>query len=387
MPTAGYASDVAAIAPPEPVRLDRLDIRLARLPLREPFATSFGRVESRLLFLLRLHADGLSGWGECVALESPLYSYETVGTARHVIRDFLAPVILGERPTSLADLARRLARFKGHPMAKAGIELAFVDLVARLRGEPLFRVLGGTRTRVTAGISLGLQDTIDALDSRVNDSLEHGYKRIKLKIQPGCDLEVVAEIRRRHPEILLSADANAAYTLADAARLRQLDGQGLLMLEQPLGHDDLVDHATLQKDMDTAICLDESLTSVERTRQALDLGACRIVNMKVGRVGGYSQALAIHDLCLQRGVPLWCGGMLESGIGRAHNVALASLAGFTLPGDISGSLRYFDRDIITAPVEVAKDGTIEVPRSPGLGIEVDERFLERRTEAVERLTR
>jgi len=384
--TAGYASDVANIAPPEPVRLDALDIRLARLPLREPFATSFGRVESRLLFLLRLHAAGLSGWGECVALESPLYSYETVGTARHVIRDFLAPVILGERPTSLADLARRLARFKGHPMAKAGIELAFVDLVARLRGEPLFRVLGGTRARVTVGISLGLQDTIDALDSRVNDSLERGYKRIKLKIQPGCDLEVVAEIRRRHPEILLSADANAAYTLADAARLRQLDGQSLLMLEQPLGHDDLVDHATLQKDMATAICLDESLTSVERTRQALDLGACRIVNMKVGRVGGYSQALAIHDLCLQRGVPLWCGGMLESGIGRAHNVALASLAGFTLPGDISGSLRYFDRDIITAPVEVTKDGTIEVPRSPGLGIEVDERFLERRTEAVERLT-
>jgi O-succinylbenzoate synthase len=382
----GHASDVAAIAPPEPVRLDALEMRFARLPLREPFATSFGRVESRLLLLLRLRAGALTGWGECVALESPLFCYETAGTARHVIRDFLAPAILGEKPRSLADVARRLARFKGHPMAKAGIELAFVDLVARLRGEPLCRVLGGTRTRVAVGVSLGLQDTVDALDVRVNDSLEQGYQRIKLKIQPGCDIEVVGEIRRRHPGILLSADANAAYTLADAGRLRQLDAQNLLMLEQPLAHDDIVDHAELQRGMVTAICLDESLTGVERTRQALDLGACRIVNMKVGRVGGYSQALAIHDLCLRRGVPLWCGGMLESGIGRAHNLALASLAGFTLPGDISGSLRYFDRDIITAPVEVAKDGTIEVPQSPGLGVEVDEAFLERRTEAVERLT-
>jgi O-succinylbenzoate synthase len=368
------------------VRLDALELRLGRLPLREPFATSFGRVESRPLFLLRLEGGAAAGWGECVAFESPLYSYETVGTARHVIRDFLAPAILGRRIASLADLALRLSCFKGHPMAKAAIEQAFVDLVARLRGESLSRVLGGTRKRVAVGVSLGLQDTIDALDERVSHSLEQGYQRIKLKIEPGRDLGLVGEIRRRHPGILLSADANAAYTLADAARLRRLDAHDLLMLEQPLAHDDIVDHAALQRELATAICLDESLTGVERTRQALDLGACRIVNMKVGRVGGYSQALAIHDLCLRRGVPLWCGGMLESGIGRAHNLALASLDGFTLPGDISASRRYFDRDIISAPVEVAKDGTIEVPRSPGVGVEVDEAFLERRTEAVERLT-
>jgi O-succinylbenzoate synthase len=386
MASAGCAPDVAGIVAPEPVRLDGLEIRLVRLPLREPFVTSFGRIESRLLFLLRLRAGAVSGWGECVAFESPLYSYETTGTARHVIRDFLAPAILGEKPASLADLARRFARLAGHPMAKAAVELAFTDLVARLRGEPLSRVLGGTRGRVAVGVSLGLQDTVDALDARVQGFLEQGYRRIKLKIEPGRDLEVVREIRRRHPAIALSADANAAYTLADAERLQRLDAHDLLMLEQPLAHDDIVDHATLQRSLTTAICLDESLTGVERTRQALDIGACRIVNMKVGRVGGYSQALAIHELCRQRGVPLWCGGMLESGIGRAHNLALASLGGFTLPGDISGSHRYFERDVITAPVEVAKDGTIEVPQSPGIGVEVDEAFLARRTEVVEHLT-
>jgi O-succinylbenzoate synthase len=271
-------------------------------------------------------------------------------------------------------------------MAKAGIELAFVDLVARLRGEPIVRVIGGVRDSVEVGVSLGIQPSVEALDERVRHFLDLGYRRIKLKIKPGWDVSVVAAIRERHPRVLLSVDANAAYTLADAERLRQLDAYGLLMIEQPLAHDDLVDHARLQQGLATAVCLDESITSHERARQAIETGACRIVNMKVGRVGGYSEALRIHQLCLERGVPLWCGGMLESGIGRAHNVALASLPGFMLPGDISGSSRYFERDVIVPPVEVARDGTVAVPTGPGLGFDVDMAFLESRTESVERLS-
>src|SRR6185369_9735509 len=296
--TAGtHASNVAAITPPGPVHLDALELRLVRLPLLEPFAVSFGRMDSRLLFLLRLEAGGHSGGGECVAGEEPLYSYETVGTALHVIRDHLAPAILGREFGDLADLTSRLGAFKGHPMAKAGIELAFVDLVARLRGEPIARVIGGVRKKVEVGVSLGIQPTVDALDERVSRFLGLGYRRIKLKIKPGADVLVAGEIRRRHPQILLSVDANAAYTLADTGLLRQLDAYDLLMIEQPLAHDDLLDHASLQKSLSTPICLDESITSHDRARQALDTGACRIVNMKIGRVGGYSEALRIHGLC------------------------------------------------------------------------------------------
>jgi O-succinylbenzoate synthase len=293
--------------------------------------------------------------------------------------------VLGKEIKDLVDLASRLRGFRGHPMAKAGIELAFVDLVARVRGEPIARVIGGLRERVEVGVSLGIEPTLDALDERVRRFLGLGYRRIKLKIKPGADVSVVGEIRRRHPQILLSVDANAAYTLADAGLLRQLDAYELLMIEQPLAHDDLVDHASLQRTLSTPICLDESITSHDRARQALETRACRIVNMKIGRVGGYSEALRIHDLCVERGVPLWCGGMLESGIGRAHNVALASLPGFTLPGDISASRRYFERDVVVPPVEVAEDGTVAVPTSVGLGFEVDVAFLESRTERLERL--
>lgn len=385
MPTRADASTVAFVAPPAPLALDALELRLVRLDLLEPFDVSFGRIDSRLLFLVRLEAGGRSGWGECVPFEAPLFSYETVGTVRHVIRDHFAPALLGREIADLADLAARLAGFRGHPMAKAGLELAFVDLVARLRGEPIARVIGGVRRQVEVGVSLGIQPNVDALDERVRRFLALGYRRIKLKIKPGADVAVVGEIRRRHPHILLSVDANAAYTPADAGLLRQLDAYDLLMIEQPLAHDDLLDHARLQQVLHTAICLDESITGHDRARQALDIGACRIVNMKIGRVGGYSEALRIHDLCLERGVPMWCGGMMESGIGRAHNVALASLPGFTLPGDISASSRYFERDVVVPPVEVAADGTVAVPTSPGLGFDVDLDFLEGRTESVERL--
>ena len=369
-----------------PLRIDGIDLRLVRLELVEPFETSFGRVSSRLIMLVRMEGEGLEGWGEIVAAEQPLYSYETVGTAVHVVRDFFAPAILRAPVRGLDDLAGRLDAFRGHPMARAGLELAFVDLLARSRGESIARVLDGSQDRIPAGVSLGIQVRLEDLLERIERYVALGYRRIKLKIKPGWDVDVVAEARRRNPETPLSVDANAAYTLADRDHLRLLDRYGLQMIEQPLEHDDLIDHAQLQRTLNTLICLDESIGGVRAARQALDLGSCGVVNLKVGRVGGYSQALAIHDLCLSRGVPVWCGGMLESGVGRAHNIALASLPGFTMPGDISASRRYFARDIISPEVEVSANGTVEVPRGAGLGYEVDRDYVNSATESVERFT-
>ena len=369
-----------------PLRIDGIELRLVRLELVEPFETSFGRVSSRLIMLVRMEGEGLEGWGEIVAAEQPLYSYETVGTAVHVVRDFFAPAILRAPVRGLDDLAGRLDAFRGHPMARAGLELAFVDLLARSRGESIARVLDGSQDRIPAGVSLGIQVRLEDLLERIERYVALGYRRIKLKIKPGWDVGVVAEARRRNPEIPLSVDANAAYTLADRDHLRLLDRYGLQMIEQPLEHDDLLDHAQLQRTLNTLICLDESIGSVRAARQALDLGSCGVVNVKVGRVGGYSQALAIHDLCLSRGVPVWCGGMLESGVGRAHNIALASLPGFSMPGDISASRRYFARDIISPEVEVSTNGMVEVPRGAGLGYEVDRDFVDAATESVERFT-
>src|SRR5262249_11474936 len=298
------------------------------------------------------------------------YSYETVGTATHAIRDFLGPSLLEKPLAGLGDLASRFGFVRGHNMAKAGLELAFVDLIARLNGRSLSRVFEGTRDRVPVGVSLGIQPALKSLLQRIDHYLSLGYQRIKLKIKPGWDLDVLSEVRRLHPEILLSVDANAAYTLGDLDRLKELDGFDLLMIEQPLDYDDLVDHALLQSELKTAVCLDESITGLRRAEQALRLESCRIINVKVGRAGGYSQSLPIHDLCRAKDVAVWCGGMLESGIGRAHNLALASLSGFTLPGDISASSRYFARDLIAPEVTVAADGTVEVPTGPGLGHDV-----------------
>jgi O-succinylbenzoate synthase len=362
------------------IKVDGVEMRLIRLPLLEPFETSFGAIDSRLIFLLSVQAEGLRGWGEVVASEEPRYSYETVRTAFHVIKDFFGPAVLKEPLRDLDDLAQRLAPFRGHNMAKAGIELAFMDLLAQVKQESLSTLLGGELKRVAVGVSLGIQPTLSKLLQRVDRYLDLGYQRIKLKIKPGWDIDVVDEVRRRHPDILLSVDANSAYTLADQDHLKQLDNFNLLMVEQPLQNDDLVDHAKLQKTMRTPLCLDESIVSERHAKQALELESCRIINIKVGRVGGYSQALGIHNLCLSQNVPVWCGGMLESGIGRAHNIALASLRGFTLPGDISASSRYFERDIITPGVTVAADGTVAVPDGPGLGFAVDLSFIESRTE-------
>jgi len=369
------------------VRVDGVEIRLVRLPLLEPFETSFGKIDSRLIFLICVSGEGLRGWGEVVAAEKPLYSYETVGTAFHVIKDFLAPAVLEEPITSLADLAKRFAPFRGHKMAKAGLELAYMDLLAQIQKKSLSTLMGGERKEIAVGVSLGIQPTPAQLLKRVERYLSLGYQRIKLKIKPGWDIEIVDAVRRAWPNILLSVDANSAYTLADVDHLKKLDDFDLVMIEQPLQSDDIVDHAKLQLLLQTSLCLDESIISQRQAQAALDLESCRIINIKIGRVGGYLEALAIHDLCAARGVPVWCGGMLESGIGRAHNIALASLPGFTLPGDISASSRYFEHDLISPEVTVASDGTVAVPDAIGLGFEVELGFIERQTETRVYLSR
>ena len=373
--------------PTETVEIERVELRLVRLPLNEPFETSFGRIDSRLIFLVSVEGEGLTGWGEVVAEEEPRYSYETVATALHTIKDHLAPVMLLRPVAGLEDLAARFTQFRGHNMAKAGLELAFMDLLARVRGESLSQLIQGSRPNVPVGVSLGIQPSIDHLLERIDLYLGLGYQRIKLKIKQGWDVDVVRDVRKRHPDILLSVDANSAYTLAEGDRLEELDEFGLLMVEQPLDHDDLVDHAKLQEKMRTPICLDESITGIRRAEHALDMESCRMINIKIGRVGGYSQALAIHDLCYSRDVPVWCGGMLESGVGRAHNIALASLPGFTLPGDISASSRYFEKDVIVPEVRVSAEGTVDVPLRPGLGFDVDLAYIEANTQTAERIER
>lgn len=375
------------IASGESISIDRVEIRLIRIPLNEPFETSFGKIDSRLIFLVSVTAGGVTGWGEVVAAERPLYSYETWGTAVHVIRDFLSPAMMARPVSGLTELAARFAPFKGHNMAKAGIELAFVDLVANLRNQSISTLIGGTRPEIEVGVSLGIRPTPEDLMEQVDRYLALGYRRIKLKIKHGWDIGIVEMVRSAHPDILLSVDANSAYTISEKQHLKQLDRFGLIMIEQPLQHDDLVDHAKLQREIETPICLDESITGIRQTEIALEMKSCRIVNIKIGRVGGYSQALGIHDLCYASGIPVWCGGMLESGVGRAHNIALASLPGFSLPGDVSASSRYFARDVIRPEVTVSSEGMVEVPKGAGLGFELDLDYIEDLTESAEEIVR
>jgi O-succinylbenzoate synthase len=315
-------------------------------------------------------ADGVTGHGECVADTDPFYLPETLVTALHVLRDFLAPMAFAAELREPRDVAPALARVRGHEMAKAGLEMAVWDLFARRGAVPLFALLGGRGGTVAAGVSVGLQADVETLVDSVAREVAAGYRRIKIKIKPGKDVALVAAVRARFPELPLMADANSAYTLADAPLFQELDAHGLMMVEQPLGWDDIVDHATLQRQIRTPVCLDESIRSAADARKALDLGACRIVNIKAGRVGGFAASVAIHDVCRERGAPVWCGGMLESGIGRLANVHLQTLPGFTLPGDTSASARYFAEDLIDPPVTVSPDGLITVPEGPGLGHEI-----------------
>ena len=370
-PTPVRTLDAAA-----PVHLSSIELRLIRLTLVRPFETSFGRTDARIVPLVRMEADGVEGWGEIVADQQPLFSAETIGTARHVLADAFIPALLKHALASAADVASVLRRFKGHQMAKAGLELAFMDLAARTRGVSIRDLIGGTRDRVPVGVSLGIERDVPTLVDQVLAHVAQGYQRIKLKIKPGWDLDVVRAVREAYPDGLLSVDANTAYTLADTAHLERLDEYRLLMIEQPLAHDDLLDHQVLQRALQTPICLDESIVHARAAAHALALGSCRLINIKIGRVGGYTEALGIHDVCQAHGAPVWCGGMLECGIGRAHNLALASLPNFSLPGDISASKRYWARDVITRPFEVAGNGTVGVPSGPGIGVEIDRAFLD-----------
>jgi O-succinylbenzoate synthase len=361
------------------MRLERAELRLIELRLVQPFETSFGREEKRPALIVALYSEGAVGWGECVASSGPWYSSETVTTAWHVLEEFLLPRVLRQELAGPAALWERLRPIRGHNMAKAALEMAFWDLWAKLEEVPLARLLGGAKERVQSGVSLGIKGTVPELLEEIARRLEEGYPRIKLKIKPGWDLKVLEQVRAQFPEIRLQVDANAAYTIADLPLLRQLDRFGLLMVEQPFAYDDLVDHAALQRELATPICLDESIPSLNAARAALELGSCKVINIKPGRVGGLSQAVAIHDYCRERGVPVWCGGMLETGIGRAHNVALASLPGFSLPNDISASKRYWEHDIIEPEFELNEDGTISVPKGPGIGVEVLQARLEAAT--------
>ncbi len=374
---------------PATVQLDRIALREIRLPLKEPFRISSGVCTERRILLLQLRdADGVEVWSECVAGEQPNYSAETIDTAWHAITTWIAPRVLGRRFDAPSALRPALERdFRGHSMAKAAVEMGCWALAATRAGEPLARFLGGTQTHIPTGISLGIQASPEALAERALAARASGYRKIKLKIQPGADIHFVAAVREAvGPDIALMADANSAYTLGDAAHLARLDAFRLTMLEQPLGRDDLVQHAELQRRLVTPICLDESIGDVDRARDMIFLGSGRVVNIKPGRVGGFASAIAIHDTCRDAGLPVWCGGMLESGVGRAYNVALASLPNFRLPGDLSPSARYWERDIVTPEWTMDEDGRVAVPlERPGIGVVADADRIDDLTQRQEQL--
>ena len=368
------------------MQIERIELHHIRMRLKNPFITSFGTEYDRECLLVSVHSEGLEGWGECVAGGEPGFSYETVETAWHVLHDFFIPAILNKQMSHPRDLKRHLQAYKGHPLARAGLEMALWDLRGKLDGKSLRALLGGEKHSVPVGVSVGIQESPEMMIEKVGDYLQRGYGRIKIKIKPGADLEVVRAVRGRYPDVDLQVDANAAYTLSDAKLFKDLDSQDLSMIEQPLVDDDLIDHAELQAQIKTPICLDESIRNQRHARQAIAIKACEVINIKSGRVGGLTEAIAIHDRCLGEGVPVWCGGMLETGIGRAANLALASLPGFTFPGDISATDRYYDADIAEPRFTLNSDSTIDVPDKPGLGVEVIHEELERVTLRVEALS-
>jgi o-succinylbenzoate synthase len=402
------------------IRIDRIVLREIRMPLVHFFETSFGRTTARRIVIVEAIADGVSGWGEITCGEHPTYNEEWTESAWLIARDYLAPAILGhgfeERAPSAgtfytpystatsgplaAAVGDRFSHIRGHRMAQGGVEAAIWDLEARLKGLSLARHIAGPRpagagpqpaggggafTEIPCGVSIGIQDSVRDLLQKIETELAAGYQRIKIKIKPGWDFEVVREVRREFPQVPLMADANSAYTLADADHLQRLDEFQLTMVEQPLAHDDIIDHAELQARLSTPVCLDECIRTAHHAEQAIRLGACRVINIKLGRVGGFREAKRVHDVARAHGIPVWCGGMLESGIGRAHNIALSTLPNFVLPGDVSASKRYWARDLIVPEVEVSERGTIRVPEGVGFGYEIDRDFMRRvtvREEAV-----
>jgi len=361
------------------MRIDSIHLRELHMPLVRPFETSFGVTRNRRIVLAEVQSEGLTGWGECTAGERPFFSGESTDTAWQVMVNELAPMLAAESPEHGGDCTRVFRSVRGNPMAKAALENAIWDLEAQREGISLSRLIGGVRDSISCGVSLGIQHTIPELLAIIERELAAGYQRIKLKCKPGWDVEVFEQVRNRWPGIMLSCDANSAYRLRDEDHIASFDAFDLLMIEQPLWHDDFYFHSVLQKRLETPICLDESIRNRRDALAAIEMESCKIINIKLGRVGGFSEAIAVHNAALERGVPVWCGGMLEAGIGRAHNIALSSLEGFTLPGDVSASGRYWTDDIIEPEVTVSSVGEIAIPDSPGRGYEV-------RTDLIERLT-
>jgi O-succinylbenzoate synthase len=363
----------------------KITLREIRMTLIAPFETSNGVSYERRILLVEADVSGVTGWAECVAGEAPHYSPETVETASHVLRDHLWPLMKGKEFASAAEVSDMMESVRGHNMAKGALEAAVWDAEAKHKGFPLWKLLGGGREEIASGVSIGIKKSLDELATAVKKEIDAGYQRIKIKIKPGKDLEQVKRLRQDFPKIKLMVDANSAYRLEDWPLLKQLEGFFLMMIEQPLGWEDIYSHAELQKKLATPICLDESIHTFEHARAAIALGACKIINIKLGRVGGYTVARRIHDLCQQNAIPVWCGGMLESGIGRAHNIALSTLPNFTLPGDVSSSRRYWVEDIIEPEVVVSPRGTIRVPSGPGIGFEPRLDRIEKLTTRTEHL--
>jgi o-succinylbenzoate synthase len=367
------------------MRIRSITLRELQMRLVTPFQISVGRTDVRRIIIVEADVDGVIGWGECVAGENPFYSPETTDTAWHILRDHLWPMMKGQEFEAASQVWGLLGLVRGHNMAKGALEAAVWDAEARQKNIPLWKLLGGTRDEISSGVSIGIKDSIDELVAAVKTELAAGYQRIKIKIKPGKDLEPVKRLRQDFPKIKLMVDANSVYHLDDWPLLKQLEGFYLMMIEQPLGWDDLYSHVELQKKLDTPICLDECIHTFEQAQAAIALRACKIINIKLGRVGGYTVARQIHDLCQQNGMPVWCGGMLESGIGRAHNIALSTLPNFTLPGDVAASRRYWHQDIIEPEVTVSPQGTIRVPNGPGIGYEPQRDRIEKFTVRTERL--
>ncbi len=361
------------------MKIESITARELRMHLKEPFETSSSITRERRILLLEVRSSGLSGWGEITVDEEPYYNSETTDTAWHILRDFIVPLALGKTVETAQETGALMHRIRGHEMARAGLENALWDIESQQKGIPLHRLLGGTQTEIPCGVSLGIQPVVGLVIAKIEHELAAGYQRIKLKIKPGNDVRMVKEVRKIFPDVKLIVDANSAYTLEDADLLREFDSCNLLMIEQPLAWDEVYQHAKLQAQIQTPICLDECIHNARHACAAIELGACKVINVKLGRVGGHSEAKRVHDVCRERAIPVWCGGMLESGVGRVHNIAMSTLPGFTLPGDVSASKRYWDEDIIEPEVEVTPRGTIKAPESPGLGYSV-------RRDRIERLT-
>jgi O-succinylbenzoate synthase len=359
------------------VKIAHIELREICLPLVHFFETSFGRTTERRILLARVRdGEGAEGWGECTAGEGPFYSEEWVESAWTVIQTYLAPMTVGREVESAIEVSNLMRTVRGNRMAKAAIETACWDLEARRKNVPLWKLLGGARDEIASGVSIGIQDSPDALIEKIEREVAAGYQRIKIKIKPGWDVSVVERVRASFPEIRLSVDANSAYTLADVPLFQKLDRFHLMMAEQPLAYDDMVDHVALQRQIETPICLDESVRSSEDARKAIEMGACKIINVKLGRVGGHAEARRVERVCRERGIPIWCGGMLESGVGRAHNIAMSTLEGFTLPGDVSASARYWEEEIVEPPITVSPRGTIKVSDEPGIGVEIKQKRID-----------